>query len=143
MHLKINKLLLALAIIGAICICYSLIQQKDRISSFNTKQAEIIVIDLKDHNEINYLLILGMFLLIPSLVIFMVRYFGVSNTKINDKTSLTQKESEVLILIERGYSNKDISNELSISVSTVKTHVNNIFKKKKVTKRVELIQNCS
>jgi DNA-binding NarL/FixJ family response regulator len=84
-----------------------------------------------------------MFLLIPSLVIFMVRYFGVSNTKINDKTSLTQKESEVLILIERGYSNKDISNELSISVSTVKTHVNNIFKKKKVTKRVELIQNCS
>lgn len=125
MHQRITKFSLILAFIGAICISYSLLKKEDRISRFKSQQTEIIVIDLKDPNDVNYLLFLGLFLIIPSLVILLINYFFVFDTKINDKRNLTQKENEILILIERGYSNKDISSELSISISTVKTHVYN------------------
>ncbi len=43
--------------------------------------------------------------------------------------ALTRREAEVLRLIARGSSNRDIAAELVISLETVKTHVGNIFGK--------------
>jgi len=132
--------ILFIAIFGLTTIIYSLLDKKDNISTFNSKQTEITIIDLSVNNDINYLLFIGLFLFISSFILFFIKYFTKFYTYVDDNTNLTQKENEILTLIEKGYSNKDISNELYISVSTVKTHITNIFKKKKVTKRDHLRQ---
>lgn len=49
--------------------------------------------------------------------------------------ALSQREREVLNLIARGKANKEVAAELSLSESTVKTHVSNIFSKLGVNDR--------
>lgn len=55
--------------------------------------------------------------------------------------SLTVREQEVLQLVLLGKSNREISEGLYISESTVKTHVRNIFSKYDVGSRAELISS--
>jgi len=50
---------------------------------------------------------------------------------------LTLRENEVLPLLAMGYSNKQIGDKLSISVSTVKAHVQEILYNLKVRNRVQ------
>jgi DNA-binding NarL/FixJ family response regulator len=52
---------------------------------------------------------------------------------------LSQREVEVLQLIAKGSANKEIAASLSISESTVKTHVANIFQKLDVNHRTEAV----
>ena len=54
---------------------------------------------------------------------------------------LTEREREVLAHILEGSSNKEISEKLSISENTVKTHIRNIYSKYGVSKRAELISS--
>ena len=49
---------------------------------------------------------------------------------------LTPREHQVIDLLERSYSNKDISQELGIGVGTVKIHIKNICRKAGVHSRV-------
>ncbi|GFZ81999.1 DNA-binding response regulator [Paenibacillus marchantiophytorum] len=51
---------------------------------------------------------------------------------------LTSREKEVLLLIAEGKSNKDISEELFISIKTVKTHVSNLLMKCELEDRTQL-----
>jgi two-component system nitrate/nitrite response regulator NarL len=51
--------------------------------------------------------------------------------------ALTQRELEILALIDRGLSNKEIASALSIEVSTVKNHVHHILGKLDVSRRGE------
>ena len=51
--------------------------------------------------------------------------------------NLTKREIEVLLLISKGYVNKDISNELKITERTVKNHVSSIFRKINVNDRTQ------
>ena len=53
--------------------------------------------------------------------------------------TLSQREVGVLALIAKGSANKDIAASLSISESTVKTHVANIFRKLDVNHRTEAV----
>ncbi len=48
---------------------------------------------------------------------------------------LTSREREILALVERGLSNKDIARELGIEVATVKNHVHNFLDKLRVHRR--------
>lgn len=57
--------------------------------------------------------------------------------KNESNTELTEREIEVLHLISRGYSNQAISEELYISLNTVKTHIKNIFQKMEVEDRTQ------
>ena len=50
---------------------------------------------------------------------------------------LTRREREVLTLIELGWSNKQIAQNLCIEVRTVKNHVHNLLEKLRVTRRGE------
>jgi DNA-binding NarL/FixJ family response regulator len=50
---------------------------------------------------------------------------------------LTSRELEVVELIEKGLSNKEIAAQLSIAVTTVKNHVHSILEKLKVQRRGE------
>ena len=56
-----------------------------------------------------------------------------------DTESLSEREVEVLKLMAKGSANKEIGANLSISESTVKTHVANIFQKLEVTGRTEAV----
>ncbi|MFC1929859.1 response regulator [Chloroflexota bacterium] len=53
--------------------------------------------------------------------------------------SLSEREVEVLRLIAKGYGNKIIATSLSISESTVKTHIQSIFNKLEVNDRTEAV----
>jgi len=53
--------------------------------------------------------------------------------------SLTERESDVLRLVAKGYSNKSVARELGITLSTVKTHLRNIFRKLDVEDRAQVI----
>jgi DNA-binding NarL/FixJ family response regulator len=52
---------------------------------------------------------------------------------------LSDRELEVLTLMARGTSNKNIASELNIGESTVKTHIQNIFQKLGVNARTEAV----
>lgn len=53
--------------------------------------------------------------------------------------TLSEREVEVLKLMAKGVSNKDIADQLSITQSTVKTHITSIFQKLNVTTRTEAV----
>ncbi len=52
---------------------------------------------------------------------------------------LTQREEEVLELLTKGVTYKGVANQLFISETTVKTHVNNIFQKLQVNDRTQAV----
>ena len=52
---------------------------------------------------------------------------------------LTPKEKEVLVLLAKGASNLEIADKLCVRDVTVKTHLNSIFKKLKVTNRTQAV----
>lgn len=52
---------------------------------------------------------------------------------------LTAKEKEVLKLVSQGFSNKEIADKMFVREVTVKTHLNSIFKKLKVTNRTQAV----
>lgn len=54
-----------------------------------------------------------------------------------DENPLSPREREILSHIARGDSNKDIAQLLNLADSTVKIHVQNIFKKLNITSRVQ------
>jgi DNA-binding CsgD family transcriptional regulator len=54
------------------------------------------------------------------------------------KQQLTKQEQNILTLLLNDHSNKEIADNLFVSLSTVKTHVNNIYKKLNVQSREEL-----
>jgi two-component system nitrate/nitrite response regulator NarL len=54
--------------------------------------------------------------------------------------ALTRRESEVLELLGRGLSNKEIGSELCLSVATVKHHVHHVLEKLKLQKRAQAMR---
>lgn len=54
--------------------------------------------------------------------------------------SLTERETEVLQLIAAGMSNKEIAEELDMTVNTVKTHIKNVYGKLQVNRRVQAVE---
>ena len=52
---------------------------------------------------------------------------------------LTEREREIVMLILSGKNNRNIAETLSLSVSTIKTNVENIYRKFEIHNRVELI----
>jgi two-component system nitrate/nitrite response regulator NarL len=54
--------------------------------------------------------------------------------------ALTRRESEVLALIGQGLSNKEIGNELCLSVATVKHHVHHVLEKLKLPRRAQAMR---
>ena len=54
-----------------------------------------------------------------------------------DLPALSQREAEVLALIERGLSNKEIAVRLTIELPTVKNHVHSLLRKLQVGTRAE------
>jgi len=66
-----------------------------------------------------------------------VRNPGRKGGKVDEENPLSPRESEILSLIVRGDTNKEIAQALNLADSTVKIHVQNIFKKLNITSRVQ------
>lgn len=60
----------------------------------------------------------------------------------NPTQQLTSREIEVLRLIVKGLTNKEIASVLKLSDNTVKTHVKNIFTKLEVRDRAEAVSSA-
>jgi DNA-binding NarL/FixJ family response regulator len=58
----------------------------------------------------------------------------------NPSLALTRRESEVLELLGRGLSNKEIGGELCLSVATVKHHVHHVLEKLNLPKRAQAMR---
>lgn len=59
--------------------------------------------------------------------------------KIKEKFSLTKREREILGLLLKGSSNKEIANLTYVSTETVKSHLQNIYRKIGVKSRLETV----
>ena len=55
-----------------------------------------------------------------------------------ERTQLSQREREIIILIAQGYKNKEIAEKMFITEQTVKNHLHNVFDKLGVSDRLEL-----
>ena len=61
------------------------------------------------------------------------------NKKELELLNLSKRELEVLQLMSEGLSNKEIADRLFVSLSTIKTHSNNLFDKMNVERRTQAI----
>ncbi len=68
---------------------------------------------------------------------------GLNQPETSNAMKLTSRESEVLRLLARGMSNRDIGAKLYISETTAKFHVGNILRKLGVTRRAEAVYEAS
>lgn len=83
----------------------------------------------------------GEALLSPSVTRRLIAEFAQSTGDLDQTPieQLTEREREVLALVGRGRSNEDIAEELFISASTAKTHVNRAMMKLGVHDRAQLV----
>lgn len=58
------------------------------------------------------------------------------------KLELSKREMEVLSLMAQGHSNQEIAAELFVSLSTVKTHIQNLFEKLEVKRRTQAVEKA-
>jgi two-component system, NarL family, response regulator NreC len=71
----------------------------------------------------------------------MEEYLGSVKHDGNDTYNLlSDREKEVLTLVAKGYSNKEIAEQLIISVKTVETHKGNLMEKLQMKTRPELVE---
>jgi len=61
------------------------------------------------------------------------------SSKLKPDVRLTTREEEVLMLLSKGYSNKEIASQLAISVETVGSHLKHIYEKMHVRSRAEAV----
>ncbi|RRC94612.1 LuxR C-terminal-related transcriptional regulator [Schaalia canis] len=76
----------------------------------------------------------------PRLAGFVLDAFGTGAVAIQDDELdlLSQREQEVMRLIARGYTYKEVASELFISIKTVETHVSAVLRKLQLSNRHEL-----
>jgi DNA-binding NarL/FixJ family response regulator len=58
---------------------------------------------------------------------------------IEPSVSITTREEETLVLLTKGYSNKEIAENLHLSIETVRSHLKNIYTKMHVRSRTEAV----
>ena len=59
-----------------------------------------------------------------------------------DFEDLTDREEEILRELSSGYSPKEIAETLKITVSTVRSHIKNIYKKLEVNNQIQLLKKA-
>ncbi len=124
--------------LGLIMAIYGVLNPIKPVNTFNSVNKEITIIEVSNISKPNYVLIIGISLTVLSILLFFFNNL-VKKQNRNKSLNLTNKETEILKLLKQGKSNKEIASELYISVSTVKTHINNIFKKMNISNRSELV----
>jgi DNA-binding NarL/FixJ family response regulator len=76
----------------------------------------------------------------PKLASKVMENYSDRTSRGESKISLSDRESEVLRLIARGYSNKEVAARLSLSVKTIEVHKANAMRKLNLTSRIDLVR---
>ncbi|GGB92197.1 DNA-binding response regulator [Marinobacterium zhoushanense] len=80
----------------------------------------------------------GQLPLSPRMASRVINYFNTNGSRKKPlEAHLTEREKEVLTLIAKGASRKAIARALDISINTTNDHIKSIYRKLKVTSRVE------
>lgn len=66
----------------------------------------------------------------------------VLNTAMVAQLELSKRELEILGLLAQGHSNQEIASTLFVSLSTVKTHNQNLFEKLDVKRRIQAVEKA-
>lgn len=81
--------------------------------------------------------------------VFLARGKKSGNTEIDtpdlrsyDELGITEREYEVLCMIDQGLSNKEVAEKLFISQNTVKTHLSNLYVKLDAKRRTQALKNA-
>jgi DNA-binding CsgD family transcriptional regulator len=64
------------------------------------------------------------------------------DTSLVSRLELSKREMEILNLIAQGHSNQEIAEKLFVSLSTVKTHNQNLFDKLNVKRRIQAVEKA-
>ena len=117
-------------------------EKQRQLTSYKTNDTIVTIIDVSVNKKssLNPPIIIGALLVLTSTFVAFRMYYP--KTAVHPLDKLTQQEKKILTLIGEEKTNKEIAIALSISVSTVKTHINNIYKKMDAKSRKELLQYC-
>jgi DNA-binding CsgD family transcriptional regulator len=66
----------------------------------------------------------------------------VLDTSLVSQLELSKRELEILGLLAQGHSNQEIAAKLFVSISTVKTHIQNLFEKLEVKRRIQAVEKA-
>jgi len=66
----------------------------------------------------------------------------VLDTSLVSQLELSKRELEILNLLAQGHSNQEIAAKLFVSLSTVKTHIQNLFEKLDVKRRIQAVEKA-
>ena len=66
----------------------------------------------------------------------------VLDTSLVVQLELSKRELEILGLLAQGHSNQEIAGKLFVSLSTVKTHIQNLFEKLDVKRRIQAVEKA-
>ncbi len=66
----------------------------------------------------------------------------VLDTSLVSQLELSKRELEILGLLAEGHSNQEIAEKLFVSLSTVKTHNQNLFEKLDVKRRIQAVEKA-
>ncbi len=105
------------------------------------KLAYLTNIGLERELQQSKLIIFGLLFIVVTLSVFTIRMRRKRQESL--VSVLSKQERIVRRLILQGKSNKEIANELFISLSTVKTHITNIYSKLNIANRQELLQKST
>ncbi|NYT67059.1 LuxR C-terminal-related transcriptional regulator [Pusillimonas noertemannii] len=73
----------------------------------------------------------------PAIARRIMAHFQLTGPAAAPEEDLTDREREVLALISRGMRNLDVSEQLSLSVNTVATHIKSVYRKLGISSRAE------
>lgn len=136
-----NKIILAVACLFTAIGLLLVFMNDPATSNVQTHKMDFVtlaVIDIPDSQQQTLVqFYTGMALILTGLALTVTQLF--SKKEVSANSILTQKEQTIVEAIERGLSNKEIAQEQFISLSTVKSHTNNIYRKMGVNSRHELL----
>jgi DNA-binding NarL/FixJ family response regulator len=79
----------------------------------------------------------------PEVARYLLKRFNATSQSATPENPLTERESEVLKWIAKGYSYDEIANILEVSANTIRTHIRSIYRKLEVSSRSEAVFEAS
>lgn len=104
------------------------------------KLAFLITEEAERKYQSSIIIIVFLILAVIGLFAFILKMRNKESQSSFNEDDLSKQERNIRYLILEGKSNKEIANELFISLSTVKSHISNIYSKLRVSDRRELLQ---
>ncbi|MDT0551809.1 response regulator transcription factor [Urechidicola vernalis] len=94
----------------------------------------------KDKVDTKYLIIVILLVISVSINFVLIRKRKPKGTKIKYREVLSSQELKVFELMKQDLTNKEIAERLFVSISTIKSHINNIYSKLKISSRKDIVK---